>query len=676
MSPKFLASKWRGGNETLHRGAVSFVVVCQMRSRVVAAVLLFSFPLFSQLNTGRISGAVTDQSGGAISGAKVTVTEVATGAARPLTSDSSGQYAAPNLNPGIYTLRAEFMGFQTLERQNIEVGAGGDVRVDVTLQPGQQNQTITVTESLPLVNTTNAQTGGTLENNMITNVPLNGRNYRWMVQYVPGIMTQPGEGTSNTSVNGGGTNWANYMIDGLYDQAMYADQSTANAPGEAGDTTILPLDAIQEVALVSNPKAEYGWNPGVTLNVALKSGTNSIHGSAFAFGRNQDLDAKNNFAASRPSTGFEQFGGSFGGPIKKDKIFFFGGYEGVRLDVTNDFALNNSVPSQSATVNSTSLGIPAAIADINTFLATHPGAVQLNQLSLNILGCGTAASYAGKITAAAVGSCTVNPQGAGSLFSASSGCTLTAPDSNTENCSFPQFGGSDNFVGKVDYHINDHNTLNGSYFFGRYHEYADASTAVTQPYWDEVLGVRSQMARLVEIWTPNSSWLNEVRVGWDHASRPVSMADCSANGDVSDPLGLNSPAGQFGAPNYATAYGFNTGTGVCGMPTIKISKLATLSFGNNRLSLESDYQGSDTVSYTRGTHQFKFGVDARFPSFNGVKVQDQQKGTVTFGASGAAAFSGASALESFIAGFPSSRPQAGQSHSHGTLGHDRPFCPG
>jgi hypothetical protein len=293
-------------------------------------VLLLSVPLlFSQLNTGRISGAVTDQSGGAIAGATVSVIDVARGETRPLTTDGSGLYAAPNLLPGIYTVRVEFMGFQTLERQNVQVGAGGDVRVDVTMMPGQQTQTVTVTESIPIVNATNAQTGGTLQQNMLADLPFNGRNYRWMVEYVPGIMTTPGEGTTSSSTNGSGTDWANFMVDGLYDQSPYSKQSSVGGAGEAGDTTIMPLDAVQEIALVENPKAEYGWDPGMTINVALKSGTNNIHGSAFAFGRDQDLDARNAFlfgptgAPERGPVAYEQFGGSFGGPIKKDKLFYF-----------------------------------------------------------------------------------------------------------------------------------------------------------------------------------------------------------------------------------------------------------------------------------------------------------------------------------------------------------------
>ncbi len=624
---------------------------------VLLVLLTLSLPLFSQLNTGRLSGAVTDQTGGAIAGATVAVTETATGVARTLMSDSSGAYAAPNLTPGFYSVHVEFMGFQSYERQNIQVGTGSDVRVDVTMQPGQQTQTVTVTESLPLINTTNAQTGGTLQQDVLANIPINGRNYRWMVEFVPGIMTTPGEGTTSSSTNGGGTDWANFMIDGLYDQSPYSKQSSVGGAGEAGDTTLLPLDAIQEVALVTNPKAEYGWDPGVTMNVNLKSGTNSMHGSAYAFGRNQDLDARNAFVTTRSPVAFEQWGATLGGPLKKDKLFYFAGYESERLDVTSDFSVNNDPTTQS--IGSTSLGIPDAIADIiNKHNSGTPptGTTLVNALSANLAGCDpTKLPTSGTTnTGAAIvasGACNANQFGAAGLFNNTTGGTSVP-------FSFPQYGGSDNLLGKIDYHMSDHHSLSGSYFFGRYHEFADASTAITEPYWDEALSVRSQDVRAVEIWTPNSSWLNEARVGWDHDSRPVGMADCSANGATNDPLGLNSTSGNFGGPNYTTAFNLVSGSNVCGIPTIKFSGSGApsvqLGFGNNRLNFESDWQGADTVSYTRGTHQFKFGVDARVESFNGVKVQDSQRGTVTFGQTGALAFTGATPLEDFLAGVPSS----------------------
>ncbi len=311
--------------------------------------------MWAQVQTGRISGAVTDQSGGAVAGATVTVIDVARGISRPLTSDGAGLYAAPDLIPGTYTVRVEFMGFKTIERQNIMLDAGSDARVDLSLQPGEQTQTVTVTEALPLMNTTNAETGGSLENSTLMNIPLNGRNYRWMVAFVPAVTIKPGQGNSSINTNGSG-DYPNFMIDGLYNQAIYnKDSGAAGAPSETGDTTLIPLDAVQEVVLVVNPKAEYGWDPGLTMSAALKSGTNDIHGSAFAFGRDDALDARNAFAATRAPVSFEQFGGTVGGAIKKNKLFYFVSYEGQRLAISSTF----SVSSPSTAHFTSSSGCPA-----------------------------------------------------------------------------------------------------------------------------------------------------------------------------------------------------------------------------------------------------------------------------------------------------------------------------
>lgn len=140
-------------------------------------MLLLSLPAFSQGNAGRILGVVIDSNGGVIAGATVTVLDVQRGTTRTLTADDSGSYNAPNLLPGSYKVRAEFAGFMIIERQNIILEVGQEIRVDLTLQPGQQTETITVTESLPLVNTTNAVLGGTIQNQTINDLPLNGRNF-------------------------------------------------------------------------------------------------------------------------------------------------------------------------------------------------------------------------------------------------------------------------------------------------------------------------------------------------------------------------------------------------------------------------------------------------------------------------------------------------------------------
>jgi hypothetical protein len=613
----------------------------------VIGVLLLCLPLSAQVNTGRISGGVTDQTGGAIAGARVTVTEVATGVARALVTDAAGQYAAPNLNPGVYTVHVEFMGFEALDRQNVNVGVGGDVRVDATLQPGQQSQTVTVTEALPVINTTNAQTGGTLENQLLTALPIQGRNYRWEQDLVPGVMIAKGQGTGNVDANGTvDGHGTNTLIDGVSTQSYFIAEPSFGGSSEAGDTTLLPLDAIQEVNLVINPKAEYGWIPGVTQSVGLKSGTNNLHGDFYAFGRDTSFDARNAFATSRFPTAFEQYGGTVGGPIKKDKIFYFLGFEGFNEDLTS--VVSETAPTLALT-SSASLSIPTAVAAINAYVppAGAP-TVTLNNLSLDLLGCNPTNNNVHSLVAATVATaCTNSNQfGAPGLFA------------NPQLGVLPDFGFSENGLGKVDYHINDHHTLNGAYAQGYYVENAAANSAIdiSQSYWEEILGVKAQMARVAEDWTPNSSLLNEARFGVDAQKRPTSRAECSNGQDpFTNPLGLGASTGGFGGPNYLTQYGLDSGAPACGMPEIVLSAPVNtfLGFSNDKAHSETEWQGVDVVSYTRGKHQFKLGVDIRAIDFSGAKTTNQQIGVIDFGQSGEAAFAGASSLEDFLAGVPS-----------------------
>jgi hypothetical protein len=296
-----------------------------------------------------------------------------------------------------------------------------------------------------------------------------------------------------------------------------------------------------------------------------------------------------------------------------------------------------------------SSSIPDAIAAMNTL---HD---PLSTLSANLAGCNvTSAAIHSTAGATVATACGANQYGAPSLFNNFSSSTTSVQNS------FPNRGGSNNGLWKIDYHINDKHQVSGSYYIGNYAEYAvsaasSGGSTITQPYWEELLGSRSQMARAVEIWTPNSSWLNEARVGLSHNSRPVASAECAANFDTGNPLGIGASPGANGGPNYPTQYGLVSGAPACGMPTVTINGFADqLGFGNNREDLEQDMQGADNLSYTRGKHQFKFGVDVRAQSFMGTKSLDAQRGIVAFGATGAAAFSGATPLESFLAGVPSS----------------------
>src|SRR5579863_5659191 len=181
----------------------------------ILGVLLFSLQVFSQGSSGRILGTVADQSGGVISNATVTITDKDRGVARTLTTDDAGEYNAPNLIPGTYIVRVEANGFKRLERQNVVLEVGKEIRVDLTVQPGEQTQSVTVTEAIPLVETTNATLGGTLNNADINDLPLNGRNFQSLLALRPGVMLQPGGGPWTQSTNNVRPDESAWMVDGV-----------------------------------------------------------------------------------------------------------------------------------------------------------------------------------------------------------------------------------------------------------------------------------------------------------------------------------------------------------------------------------------------------------------------------------------------------------------------------
>src|SRR5580704_7686896 len=252
---------------------------------LVLALSLMSLPALAQSTAGRVLGSIIDQSGASVAGATVVVTDMEHGTSRSLTTDASGDYVAPDLIPGTYKIRVEAKGFKSVERPNIAIEVATDVRADFTLQPGNVSEVVTVNEDVPLVNTTSATLGGTLSNQEINDLPLNGRNYENLLQLRPGVMRYPGGGFSTTSTNGLRAEDNAYFVEGLFNSEPFSGQGIINGAGIAGDSaTILPIDSIQEFNVEELAPAEFGWKPGAVVNVGIKSGTNQIHGTAFAFG--------------------------------------------------------------------------------------------------------------------------------------------------------------------------------------------------------------------------------------------------------------------------------------------------------------------------------------------------------------------------------------------------------
>src|ERR1700691_2978600 len=461
-----------------------------IRTFVVAlALVAASIPLFSQAYNARILGSVHDKSDAVMVGVSVVITDVQRGVSRTVTTDDAGEYVAPDLLPGVYKITVQAKGFKTYERTNVQLEVARDVRIDVVLEPGEASQTVTVTEEVPLINLTNATLGGTLSNEEINDLPLNGRNYENLLQLRPGVVRYPGGGFSTTSTNGLRAEDNAYLIDGFYNSEPFSGQSIINGAGIAGDSaTILPIDAIQEFNVIENPPAEYGWKPGAIVNVAIKSGTNGLHGDAYAFGRDTGFDARNyfdNVGTLKTPTQLEQFGTTIGGPIIKDKLFFFGGYEGQRYTVGDTFSINvPSMVSLPTAGNCTfiltgdcSNSIPDVIADLQA------GGIPVSAVSLKVSGC------------------TLGPP----VTCNGTGFPLNNAASTTITTGFPNTVSADNAIGKIDYHINDRNTLTGTYFFGNNSGAVDDAIQL-QPQWLTLIHTRAQVFGTAWTWTPSSRW--------------------------------------------------------------------------------------------------------------------------------------------------------------------------
>jgi hypothetical protein len=597
---------------------------------IVSLLLAVSVPVFSQTVTGRLLGTVADQSGAAVAGATVVLTDVQRGTSRTVVTDESGNYVAPELQPGTYRVRAEAKGFKTVERVNIPVEVGTDLRVDISLPAGSLSETVVVTDEVPLIDTTSSTLGGTLSNAQINDLPLNGRNYENLLQLRPGVMRYPGGGFSTTSTNGLRAEDNAYFVEGLFNSEPFSGQAIINGAGIAGDSaTILPIDSIQEFNVEENAPAEFGWKPGAVVNVGLKSGTNQLHGTAFAFGRTDALDARNYFnMAPNPklATTLEQYGGSVGGAIVKDKVFFFGAFEGQMYDVGNSFGGITSpsmvsMPTPTAsnclflTTGDCANSIPNAVDDL---LA---GGVKISPASLQVAGC-------------ALSGITVTCNGTGFP-------TNNNPNINIPN-GFPNTVSIYNAVGKVDVNLNAKNRISGMYFFGNNTGTVEDFPEL-QSKWRSDIHTRAQVVGGNWVTNPNVRWVNEVRVGYNRLYQPTLPGD------------LATPASAYGLDTGVS--GPNTG----GLPRIGFGGYFFPGLGGFKWPKfqgpDSITQFLDHISYTKGNHSLKFGGEVHRDVVTG-GAWGNARGSLTFlGANtpdpkNPANFLNTTTLEDFFSGAP------------------------
>jgi hypothetical protein len=538
---------------------------------LILGVFLLSLPALSQTYKGSIRGVVTDTSGAVVPGATVTVTDVPRGVKRTLITNQAGEYVAPLLLPSTYMIQVSAKGFAPVERSGIELQVAEDLTVNFSVKPGTASQTVVVSGGAPLINTTSATLGGTLSNNTINSLPLNGRNFLNLLTLRPGVISQPGvaPGAFFNSENGLRFNYMGYLLDSIMEYEPFQGESLVNQVNFAGDAgTLLPIDAIQQFNVVQNPPAQYGWFPGAVVNVALKSGTNQFHGTAYAFGRKDSWDARNFYnTVPDPKTpvSFEQYGGSLGGPILKNRLFFFTSYEGQRYTVGNTFQaqvpVTVSLPGGGGagcavlTSGDCTQSIPDATADL-----------QAKGYSVN------------GVTQAVLG-----------LYPANTGSSVNIP------VSLPNSVTSNNGVAKLDFQLTPHQQISYDYFYG-----LQRGTAMTinvlQPQFLTLMGQRVQTNGLHWTWNPNPSWVNDFRVGYDRfqqglpATEPADFTKSAASYGV--PTGVTNPL-LGGLPDFVVS-GFSMLGGDFVLPKL--------------LGPDNMYEFDDTLSYLRGNHFFSFGV--------------------------------------------------------------------
>lgn len=556
---------------------------------ILAAALPFAH---AQTSEGRILGTVYDQSGAVIGGAKITVTNTATNVSHQLVTSGAGEYVAPNLEPGSYTVAAEAAGFKKALSTQLVLEVSRDVRMDLKLQPGAATETVEVTAEGALADTTDATLNGVLSNKAISELPVQGRDFQNLLELHPGVQRTPGGGFHSVTSNGNRTDDNNFFIDGADDNDAYYGETVVNDAGISGTpASFLPLDSIQEFNTQEGPSADYGVKPGVVMNIGIKSGTNQIHGTAYYFNRNSAYDARNYFNPAPQSVSalnMHEFGVSLGGPIKKDKWFYFFNYEGIRDKVGNPGVTDSPVTASLATQMG---GIANADGSPNSALYSVPDAISYFNNPTNVAYC--QANYDSS------SACAVNPLSSQltQLFLPNPGFTMSQSDPAAINFDFVNKNHGDNLVAKTDYVLSKNNVLSARFIYANTNQ-TEEDTIPLRPEWLSTTSPITQVFGVSLASTPSSAWSNEVRFSYNSFNESIAPVDHNLN---------------------PTTYGLNTGVTdprLFGFPRITPGSEFNYMGGNSSWPLNTTpsktYSFSDTASYTRGRQTVRFGGSFRF----------------------------------------------------------------
>ena len=589
-----------------------------MRFRmIVAFVVVAVASLAGQTFRGTILGTVTDATGAVVAGAKVVVRNTSTGLERTTQTSADGSYAVAELPIGAYDVTMTQSGFQTFVAKAVTVDVATERRVDAALKPGEVSTRVEVSgDLLPQVETTSATLGGTLSSEAITNIPVNGRDYTKLVYLNPGVAGSPDQisdsaGSFGTfSMNGSRGRSNNFLLDGTDMNDGYRNDPAINEAGVFGDpATILPIDAVAELRVLSNGEAEYGRNSGAIVNIVTKSGTNQWHGSLLEYWRSGQLGARNFFNASdQPKNSFlnNQFGGSFGGPIVKDKTFFYVNYEGQRESGAQSGLSCVPFPQQIAHDGGASNSV------ISALLARNPWPTP------NI----PSAAY------------NPDPNDPNSFVPFDSGCP-TGPNLAVAT---PFKNRVDSFIGKLDHNFDASNLLTGRYYFGDSDQsfpFAQLAAGIL-PGFNTVTPTRVQLISLSYVKVVNSSQVNEARLGWNRFAEGFFPEDQSFNPSS---IGLNTGVGGYEG----------------GLPAIGVGDFSQIGATNGvpRNRVDANWHFIDNYSWKFGRHDVKFGYEFRRTTIMQV-LENTFRGKLSFGD-----------LTTFLQGVPSDGGQrAGYTRRH------------
>jgi hypothetical protein len=537
--------------------------------RTISRLLVLSFLLAARFTSivnaqtfrGTLLGTVTDATGAVIPGASISVKNMDTGIERTTESNSDGAFTVPELPVGRYSLLATMTGFNPYQADGLEVTVGSQVNLNIVLQTGSQKEEVIVSGNALQVETTSNTLGATLTTQDVKNLPINGRDYTKLIYLSPGVSGSPDQISDSPgsfgafSVNGARGRSNNFLLDGTDMNDGYRNDPALNEPGVFGaPATILPIDAVSELRVLSNYEPEYGRSAGGIINIVTKSGTNDFHGTAAEYFRNNALDARNYFnPRGQQQAPFHnnQFGGSIGGPIIRNRTFFFFDYEGQRESVGTVSQACVPDPAYIA-----SLGGPSN-AVIASLLARNPWpAPNLSGATTDQTGCSA-------------------PNAA-----------VIAPSSNLIT----------SLIGKIDHNFNQTNMLSGRYYYGDSTQSFPLalSGGGILPGFNTFTPTRVQLVSISLVSILGSNKVNEARMGWNRFAEGFFPEDRSFN---------------------PSSIGLNVGTGSAdeGLPVIAVGSYSTIgaSKSDPRQRFDSNWQGFDNFSWTAGKHSVKFGYEFR-----------------------------------------------------------------